>query len=147
MQTVHANDEFDYQYGTAAFLRHKPSTNDRGDVKGYYAIAKLKGGGTVFYYLSKENALAHGQKHSKTFSKKDGKFYDASPWAKEFDAMAMKTALIHLAKKLPLSVEVQRVIQADESSRDFRKGVGDIFDVPPTTEWHDEPKALTGPDG
>lgn len=147
MQTVKENDDFQYQYGTESFLKHVPAIKNRGETIGYYAVAKIKGGGVVFFYLSKEDALAHGQKHSKTFDKKAGKFYDASPWSKEFDAMAMKTCLIQLAKKLPLSVEVHRAIQADESSRDFRKGVGDAFDLPPTTEWNEEkPAALTHQD-
>ena len=137
MQTVHANDEFDYQYGTEAFLRHKPALKNRGESIGYYAVAMIKGGGSVFYYISKEDALVHGQKHSKTFDKKKEQFYDASPWAKEFDAMALKTALIQLAKKLPLSVEVQRVIQADETSRDYRKGIDSALDIP-ATDWTEE---------
>lgn len=143
MQAVHENDDFTYQYGTESFLRHKPAMKNRGEVIGYYAVAKVKSGGTVFYYLSREDAIAHGQKHSKTFDKKSSKFYDGSPWAKEFDAMAMKTALIQLAKKLPLSIEVQRAIQADESSRDFRSGIQDVFDLPPTTDWIGEEKPET----
>lgn len=134
-QNVHAGDDFTYQFGTEAFLRHTPALTDRGEVIAYYAIAKIKGGGTVFYVISKAAALTHAKKHSKTWDKKKEEFYASSPWSKEFDAMAMKTAMIQLAKKLPLSIELQRAIAADETSRDFRKGVEDALDLPSTTSW------------
>jgi len=135
MQTVHENDDFSYQYGTDSFLHHKPALKDRGNVIGFYAVAKMKGGASIFRFMSKDDALDHGKKHSKTW---DGnKFSDYSPWKKEPDAMCMKTVLLQLAKLLPLSVELQRAIEVDESSRDFRKGIEDAMDLPVTTNWQD----------
>ena len=135
MQVVHEKDDFKYQYGTDAYLKHTPSLTERGDVIGYYAVAMIKGGGSVFYFISKTDALAHGKKHSKTYDKNKDEFYSSSPWAKEFDAMAMKSALIQLAKKLPLSVELQQALAVDETSRSYRDGVGDALDLPATTNW------------
>ena len=136
------NDEFDYQYGTDAFLKHKPANRDRGPVISYYVVAKLQNGGKPFMVMSKEDCMEHGRKHSKTFDKKankgEGAFYDSSPWATNPDAMCLKTVLIQLAKLLPLSVEVQRAIEADESSRDYRSGVEDALDLPTTTNWKKE---------
>jgi recombination protein RecT len=128
MQTVRANDEFDYAYGTEARLLHRPAMKDRGEVIGYYAVAQLKGGGSLFRYMSKEETLAHGKRHSKSF----GSPY--SPWTKEPDAMGMKTVIIQLAKMLPMSVELQRAIAADETSRDFRPGVPPL-DIPAKEIW------------
>ena len=135
--TVHAKDDFSYEHGTEAFLRHKPSNGERGAVQGYYVIAGLSGGGKVFRYMSRQECLDHGQKHSKTYDKKTGEFYKSSPWATNFDAMALKTVLIQLAKLLPLSIELQQAIQADETSRDFRSGIGDAMDLPTTTNFED----------
>lgn len=135
---VCANDEFEYQYGTDAYLKHKPALKMRGETVAFYVVAKLQNGGRPFRVMSKDDCMAHGRKHSKTYDKKTGEFYSSSPWATNPDAMCLKTVLIQLAKLLPLSVEVQRAIEADESSRDFRDGVSDALDLP-NTAWKDEP--------
>jgi recombination protein RecT len=81
--------------------------------------------------------MAHGRQHSKTFDAKTGQFYPASPWAKEPDAMCLKTVLIQLAKLLPLSIELQRAISADETSREYREGIDDALDIP-AQDWEIE---------
>jgi recombination protein RecT len=138
---VHDNDDFKYSLGTNAALTHYPSLKDRGDAVAYWAMATLKGGGKPFVVMSKAQCIDHGQKHSKTWDKRNGKFYDNSPWSTNFDAMALKTVFIQLAKLLPLSVELQTVIQQDETSRDYTPGTQNILDVPATTNWNepDEP--------
>jgi recombination protein RecT len=127
---VREGDDFDYEYGTGAYLRHKPGAN-KGEVRGYYVMASLQGGDKPFLYMTKEACYDHGRKHSKTYDKKSNKFMDSSPWVKEFDAMAKKTVLIQLSKTLPLSTELQRAIQADETSREYREGIDNALDIPP----------------
>lgn len=139
MQTVYQNDEFSYEYGTTSFLKHRPATKDRGEVRGYYAVAKLKGGAHAFRYMSKEDALEHGRQHSKTWNAQENKFHASSPWATEEDAMGMKTVLLQLSKVLPISMEIQRAISVDETSRDYRQGVEDAVALPSTTHWSDKP--------
>jgi recombination protein RecT len=141
MQTVHTNDDFSYQYGTESFLKHKPTIENRGDVIGYYAVAKMRGGASVFRFMSRSDAMEHGQKHSKTWDGETKSFDKYSPWAKEPNAMCMKTVLIQICKLIPLSIEMQRAIAADETSRDFRNGIGDALDMPITNDW-DEEKSL-----
>jgi recombination protein RecT len=145
MQEVHANDIFDYSYGTEGFLKHRPALKDRGETIGYYAVAKLKGGASIFKFMSKEEILNHAQKHSKTFDKDKNEFYYSSPWAKEFDAMAKKTVLIQLAKLLPLSVELQRAIAVDETSRELKTGIDDALELPETTNWEPDAPAIQAP--
>ena len=60
-------------------------------------------------------------------------------------AMAMKSALIQLAKKLPLSVELQQALSVDETSRSYRDGVGDALDLPTTTNWTEEKDSFVEP--
>jgi len=138
MHTVYVNDAFEYQYGTNSFLHHKPSMTNRGEAIGYYASAKMKGGASVFKFMSKEDALNHGKKHSKTYDSKKNEFSSYSPWKKEEDAMCKKTVLIQLSKLLPLSVELQKIIAIDETSRDFKSGISDTLDMSTTTNWNDE---------
>lgn len=144
--TVHEKDDFTYQYGTESFLKHVPARGDRGAVMGFYVVAKLEGGGRPFMYMSREDCIAHGQKHSKTWDSKTNTFYKDSPWATNPDSMCLKTVLIQLAKLLPLSVELQQAIQADETSRNFREGIDSALDIP--AEPFEEPEgapALAGP--
>jgi recombination protein RecT len=145
MQTVHEKDAFTYQHGTEPFLRHTPALKDRGGVIGYYSVAQIRGGGSVFHFMSREDVFLHATEHSKTWDSKEKKFNGSSPWAKEFDAMAMKTVLIQLSKRLPMSVEVQRAIGADETTRTFRPGV-EPLDITPT-EIFTEPEAPAGEQG
>jgi len=136
-QAVYANDDFNYEYGTDSFLKHKPTMKERGAVIGYYAVAKMRGGASVFKYMSKDECMLHGRNHSKTFNKKSNEFSSYSPWAKEPDAMCKKTVLIQLSKLLPLSVEIQRAINVDETSRHFRSGIKDTLDLPDNTSWQE----------
>ena len=117
-------------------MNHAPTEKERGAVKGYYAVALLKGGGTVFKYMTAQDCLDHGKKHSKTWDAKESKFNSYSPWSSDPDSMCMKTVLIQLAKVLPLSVELQRAISVDETSRDYRQGIRDLAQAPDTTNWN-----------
>lgn len=135
MQTVYEKDEFSFEYGTNSFLKHRPALRERGAVIGYYAVAKLKGGAYAFRFMTKDDALEHGRQHSKTYDSKIGQFNDKSPWATEPDAMCMKTVLLQLAKVLPISMEIQKAISIDETSRDYRQGVEDAVALPSTTNW------------
>jgi recombination protein RecT len=137
---VHENDDFRYEYGTNAFLKHIPAQNDPGVAIGYYVIAKLNGGGRPFMYMTKTDCMDHGKKHSKTYDKNEGKFYASSPWATSEDSMCLKTVLIQLAKLLPLSMEMQRALEADETSREYRTGIDDAMDIPANTNWDKEEK-------
>lgn len=135
---VKEKDEFSYEKGTHAYLKHKPAAKDRGVTIGFWVLAEIQGGGKPFEYMSVEECMEHGKKHSKTYSKTDCIFYKNSPWATSPDSMCLKTVLKQLTKVLPLSVEVRRAIAADESSRDFRAGIEDALDLPPTTTWEDD---------
>lgn len=147
---VKDGDEFDFAYGTSAYLKHKPNMSKRGATIGYYVIATLKNGEKSFMYMSAQECTDHGQKHSKTFIKEEydkaqGKkvavtphFLADSPWLTDTDSMCLKTVLIQLSKLLPLSFEVQQAIQADETSRDYKEGVRDAMEMPTTTNWNAE---------
>jgi recombination protein RecT len=137
---VREGDEFDYQYGSDAFLKHKPRLGNAGAPIAYWVQALLANGGKPFRVMSHEECMAHGRDHSKTWSKKDGKFYDDSPWNKEPETMCLKTVLIQLSKLLPLSVELQRAINVDESSRDYRDALRNGLDSPSATTWKDTPE-------
>lgn len=147
---VHEGDNFQYEYGTTSFLKHVPALKNRGPVIAYYVVASLQGGGKPFMVMSVEDCMEHGKKHSKTWltkewSKEKNRYVEctphwaeSSPWATSTDSMCLKTVLVQLAKILPLSVQLQRAIAADETSREFRQGIDDALDLPDTTTWEDQ---------
>lgn len=138
-RTVHKNDMFEYEYGTQSLLRHKPAKGDRGPTTDYYAIAKMKDGAVLFLVMSKEECIEHGKKHSKVYNKKDGKFMPGTPWVDDEDSMCKKTVFLQLTKNLPLSIETQKALSIDETSRDYRPGIDNALDLPVTTNWDEEP--------
>ena len=107
---VYENDEFDIVYGLNRDLIHKPNFEDRGNVKGYYAVAILKDNTKAFYYMTKKEVEQHRDKFSK--SAKSSK----SPWTTDFDAMAEKTVLKKMLKYLPVSTEYLESMTKDENT-------------------------------
>lgn len=76
-------------------------------VIGYMAYMKTTSGFDKYYYMSKEEALAHGKKYSKSFS--------SGVWNSDPDAMGRKTCLKLLLSKFGiLSIELQRAIKFDQ---------------------------------
>lgn len=142
---VREGDDFTWQEGTDQFIQHRPKLNNKAPAIAYYAIATLKHDAKIIKVMSADECLEHGKQHSKSYDKKAGHFRDNSPWATDRDAMSLKTVLVQLSKLLPMSVELQRAALADETSRDYRKGFGDVFDMPDTTNWSDAPLETPAP--
>lgn len=149
MHTVYENDIFDYSYGTNPYLKHCPKFKDRGNPVAYYAIATLKNGGSMFKVMSFDECIEHGRTHSKSYITKEWNdaancyidvepHFDAnSPWAKDFNAMCKKTVLIQLAKLLPKSVELQKALAMDSTTKSIVQA--DMFNVPDETNWTEPP--------
>ena len=98
---VREGDDFKYEEGTTPFIHHKPLIGSRadkaGEVKGAYAIAKMKGGeDTQFEFLT---LLDIERVKARSSSGNRG------PWVDDYDQMAKKTAVRQLLKWLPLESE------------------------------------------
>lgn len=101
---VHERDEFDYAYGLAQYLRHKPATGERGKITHYYAVAELSSGASAFVVLTAEEVKRlRGGKVGPS-----GQIKDPMNW------MERKTALRQLVKLLPKSTALQAAITVDE---------------------------------
>jgi len=98
-------DQFTLVYGLDEKLEHIPSLGERGEVIGFYAVAKLKDGGHSFEFMSR---LQVEQIAAGTQSK--GKY---GPWKDHFTEMGRKTVIRRLAKYLPLSIEFQTAAALD----------------------------------
>lgn len=137
MHAVYENDFFEYEYGTNANLRHCPAFKNRGEVIAYYAIAKIKNGGNVFKVMGKDECIEHGKTHSKCYDKEKQCFAKDTPWAKDPNSMCKKTVLIQLAKLLPKSIELQKALAMDNTTKSVIKA--DMFAVPDETNWEEMP--------
>lgn len=107
--TVYENDEFYIEYGLSRTLVHKPNFTDRGEIKGFYAVAILKDGAKAFEYMTKDEITKHEEKYRKGSYKND-------VWNKNFEEMAQKTVVKKLLKWLPVSVEFLEMAAKDEKS-------------------------------
>lgn len=104
---VCANDKFELVYGLDEKLIHTPSLGERGEILGFYAVAKLKDGGHCFEFMSRlqvEEIQAAVDKKNK---------YPSKVWQEHFTEMGRKTVIRRLAKYLPLSIEFQTAAALD----------------------------------
>lgn len=107
--TVYENDDFNIEYGLSRTLTHKPNFDERGEIKGFYAVAILKDGAKAFEYMTKDEVVKHEEKYRKGSYKND-------VWNKNFEEMAQKTVVKKLLKWLPISVEFLEMANKDEKS-------------------------------
>lgn len=106
---VRENDTFELEYGIDEKLRHIPAESERGNLRGFYAIARLKDGGHQFEYMTipEIDKIKDTSKSSKS---------KMSPWNDYYEEMAKKTVIRRLFKYLPVSIEIQRAITLDEQA-------------------------------
>lgn len=156
MHTVYEKDFFQYEYGTNATIKHIPFDEvdkdgcvDRGKAIKHYAIAHLKNGGCLFKVMSKSECIEHAKKHSKAYIDteysetekkyvpiKNPHFNPNTPWVTDENAMCKKTVLIQLMKVLPKSVEIQRALAMDNTTKSTIDI--DMLNVKDETNWDDK---------
>jgi len=98
-EVVWDGDDFDFQYGTKPFLRHKPKMDGGGETPlAVYATATMKDGAITFrvLHMNAVNKICEA-------AKKRG----SGPWKDHWEEMARKTAVRNLAKYLPQCAEAQ----------------------------------------
>jgi recombination protein RecT len=107
VRTVHANEPFRILGGTSPRIDHEFVFGNKGEPVGYYAVAVYRGGGSDFEFMSKEDVVAHRQKFAPPGDRQ-------SPWDTSFDAMAEKTVVRKLCRRLSLCPLAQEVASKDE---------------------------------
>lgn len=114
-QIVYRNDKFTYRPGIDMVPQHEPDWfGDRGEVIGVYAVAKMKDGAAYVEIMNRQQV-------DKVRSVSRAK--DSGPWVQWWDEMARKTAIRRLAKRLPLSTDLDGALAEDD----------ELF-MPPATE-------------
>lgn len=131
-------DHFDMVYGLDEKLEHKPALGERGEVIGFYAVAKLKDGGHCFEFMS-----LHQVREIMAATQSKGKY---GPWKDHFTEMGRKTVIRRLAKYLPLSIEFQTAAALDAMAETGRDQQLDTFDGEFTVLPDDAQPAVDGYD-
>ncbi len=107
---VYQNDNFKVEYGTNESLIHKPLEHgDRGEVRGFYAYAKMTDSAYRFIYLTKEQIDGIRDEYAQSYKMDPTN----SPWTTNYVSMGCKTAVRSLQKFVPKAAECQRAAQAD----------------------------------
>ena len=107
--TIYENDEFYYELGLDARLKHIPTWVDRGNIRGFYAIFKLDNGGYRFEVMSKADVDRFAETYSKAYSS------EYSPWKTNYEEMAKKTVLKRLLKYAPIKSDFRKALSLDET--------------------------------
>jgi recombination protein RecT len=125
-QMVYKNDRFRFWIdGDGEHIDHEPLMfGERGDAIGVYALAKTKDGAIYIEVMDKAQVMAvKGASRAKS-----------GPWTGSFEhEMWRKTAIRRLAKRLPMSTDLEAVIRRDD----------DLYDLEPAATT--DGKATTKP--
>lgn len=108
-RVVHAGDEFEYEYGLTECLRHVPSTDpiDGRQMTHVYMVAHFKDGGHYIDVMSKAEV---------DDIRKRSKSPNSGPWVTDYEAMARKTVIRRAFPYLPVSVETEQDVAADDTT-------------------------------
>lgn len=131
-RVVYEKDKFDFEYGLTPKLVHKPALKERGKPVAVYAIARFKSGATAFDIMSVDEIES---------IRKRSKSPDYGPWQTDWEAMAKKVIIKRLCKYLPLSVEVQKGLAVDETTKVAREDMQDEEEIiyeADMTDWTDK---------
>lgn len=109
---VYTGDEFSYSLGINPDIKHVPSETQSKNPKELthvYAVSHYKDGGYNFVVLTRKEVESLRRRNAMQ------KEEPAGAWKTDYEAMAMAKAIKQLAKYLPLSDELQSMVQSDES--------------------------------
>ena len=109
-----------------------------GEVKGFYMVAKFKDGGHQIHYMPKSEVDMH-RKRSRSGSN--------GPWVTDYIEMGKKTVVRSAWKWLPISIELMKASEADETvKRDIAEDMSEVIDVSAMVTM-DEPQAESDGEG
>jgi recombination protein RecT len=114
---AHEKDKFFYRLGDDETIEHEPFLDgDPGKPRIVYAVAKTKDGGTY------REVMTVGEVEK---IRAVSKARNSGPWTQWWGEMARKTVLRRLAKRLPMSTDLDDVIRRDDALYDFEGAKAD----------------------
>lgn len=118
-QAAFDGDDFDYEFGTTPFLKHKPLGREpanRADFTHVYAVGHIRGAEKpVFDVWTRERVFKHRDRFNKVGS---------SHYSFEHSEMyARKVVLLQVLKYLPASPELQTAMELEEAAEKTGQGL------------------------
>ena len=118
---VRENDKFDLvKTAEGDNYTYQPALKDRGEVIGFIAALKIKGGATHAKWMTVEEVQEVRDGYSAMFKHKP----DDSPWTKSFNGMGIKTVMKSMLRSLSLSEAVDNATGADDFFEYDMKSIG-----------------------
>ena len=105
---VCVNDDFELAWHEEVPFRHKQDvTGNRGDIIGFWAMARFKDGGFHFDYMTVDevNTIRDGSQGYQSAKRYAKNGVINSPWESNYAEMGKKTVIRRIAKYLPMSVQ------------------------------------------
>lgn len=109
-EVVYEGDEFDYEYGTSPYLKHRPAKASTRPSHAY-AIAQSYRVPPRILVMGMDEIIALRNK-SAGYQYAIGKGKTNSPWQTDFPAMARKSPIRSMGKSLPLRVQKAAALEA-----------------------------------
>lgn len=134
---AYEKDSFFWRQGDDEQIEHTPYIDgDRGKPRLAYAIAKTKDGGIyrevmTFAEIEQVRAVSRAK--------------DSGPWTQWWGEMARKTVLRRLAKRLPMSSDLDDLIRRDDALYDFDSAREEAKKLPARGTLSDRMAALSAP--
>lgn len=132
VREVYKGDEFKVTYGLFEDIVHIPSEDGPalGELPTHiYAVYHTKNGGYGFEVWTWNKIMNHAKTYSKTYDKKNNKFFSDSSWLTAPVAMAKKTVLIALMKYAPKSLEMSQAMEYDNTAQKHKDAPREYMDV------------------
>lgn len=108
---VKENDKFSLKKSVVGDdYEFQPALKNRGDVIGFYAALKLRGGGSHVKWMTIDEMYSHRDKYSATFRFKK----ESSPWFNAFESMGIKTVMKALLRNVQISSDLDNAIGTDD---------------------------------
>ena len=119
-------DNFEYEFGTNGYVKHRPADKPTGKIVYYYAYYKIVNGGENFKVWSRDKVYQHAVRYSKSWDKKENKFFFGSAWAENFDSMALVPVIKNVLKVAPKSIELSTAMRNDNQTLSFNPDDPDL---------------------
>lgn len=107
---IYENDVFEYQLGDNEYIVHKPTMDEKGSIRGCYAIIKTTDATYREVMSFDEIQYIRGLSNAEKF-----KGEKKTIWDLHWGEMAKKTVIRRLSKRIPLSNDVVNIIYKDEN--------------------------------
>lgn len=127
MDVVFKGDEFSYWTDEeGVHMRHVPNLfGDRGERLGAYAVVKTKDDGIYMEFMTEAQLMD---------VKRMSRSGDRGPWGGPFaDEMRKKTLFRRIAKRLPMSTDLEEIISKEDEEYDLTKLTKNVTPEEPKT--------------